>query len=308
MGSKIKIPTLLGLGILTMGLVVSIILTGSRQVLLSRAGTSANPKNINVVNMTSSSVSIYWNTDEDTSGFVRAGSNSTLDLTFKDDRDDELPQNHKLHFVTLTNLTPNTLYNYKIGSGTNLYPHETLSFKTAPKLNTNSLTPLIGSVLDATGKPITESFLLLYIDGAQSLATVTKVAGNFILPLKELRTQDLNQQIQIPENGISATLEISNIQQSSKVTLKLPLADNILPPLTLGQDLDLTPKPASPSGELKKFDLNNDGIINALDASMLLSNFSTKPRDKKLDLNRDGVVDKKDVDLISKYVTDLNAP
>ena len=79
---------------------------------------------------------------------------------------------------------------------------------------------------------------------------------------------------------------------------------NTLPPLKLGQNIDLTASPSTQ--ELITYDLNEDGKINAADNAIILSNFGNlpagRPKNKKADLNRDGTVDQADLDLMAKQV------
>lgn len=304
MRSKIRIPTILGLGILVVGMVVGIFLTTQKQSALfkTRAGVSAIPKNITIANVSNTSVSIYWQTDEEAPGFIQAGPSNTLGSTFKDDRDLGGPQNHRFHFVTLSNLTPNTTYYYKVNSGSSSYPSGNPStFKTADTSTASNLQPLVGTILDASMNPISEALVVLSIPGAQSLAAITKVSGSFILPLKDIRDADLSQ-IEIPASGTSAALNIIGFQARSRINLQLPPDNNVLPPLILGQDLDLVPTPASPSASISKYDLNDDGVTNSLDLSIVLKNFGKNPKNKKADLNGDKVVDQKDVDILNKFI------
>ncbi len=304
MGSKIRIPTLLGLGVLVVGMVAGIFLTTQKQAALfkTRAAISAAPKNITVTNISDTSASIYWQTDEDAPGFIQVGSSSSLDLTFKDDRDSGPPQSHRLHFVTISGLTPNTTYYYKINSGSAIYPSgDPATFKTADSQAVSNLQPLVGTIIDSTMQPVTEALVVLSIPGAQNLATISKVSGNFILPLKEIRNTDLKQ-MGLPEGSTTATLTVFNSQSKSLINLQLPLSNSVLQPITLGQDLNLIPTPASPAATQNKYDLNGDGVINSLDMSILLKNFGKNPKNKAADLNADGVVNQKDVDLLNKFI------
>ena len=88
-----------------------------------------------------------------------------------------------------------------------------------------------------------------------------------------------------------------------------------MPPLILGQNTDLREYIASSSSTLKlnqnkivisnserirKFDLNLDTEVNAVDLSILLDEMSKKSKDKKYDFNNDGRIDQTDVELIKQ--------
>ncbi|MBI4037266.1 fibronectin type III domain-containing protein [Candidatus Daviesbacteria bacterium] len=293
MNVEIKIPTLLGLGVLLIGLLVGVALVAKPQFLTSRAAVSAVPKNITVVNLSGTTASIYWQTEQETTGFVKLGTTTTTDQTFTDDRDSGVPKPHLLHFVTLTNLSPNTTYYYKVTAGSTIYPTKApLTFQTVTDTPLSDNQPIIGTALNADLTPASEAVITLKLPNA-TLATITKMAGNFILPLANLSSFTATT---------SATLTIFDFQKSSKVQIQLP-STSILPPITLGEDLDLTPKVASPTSTRAKYDLNGDGVVNSLDLAIILKNLGKNPKIKQADLNEDGVVDQKDVNLMNKAIS-----
>lgn len=305
MNSGIRIPTILGLGVLAAGLIVGVFLMTNNKFLSFRtqASPATEPKNVTIANVSDTSASIYWQTDDPAPGFIHTGTGPSLDITVKDERDLDNPSNRLFHFVTLNKLTPNTTYFYRIISGAMVYPQgEPLSFTTSSPQEILSLTPIIGAVLDENQQPIAEAIVTLDIPGAQNLATVTKTAGNFILPLSRILTQDLTASLILPESSINATLTVFNNEKSSRVTLQLPLQEQTLPVLILGQNIDFTPEAVSPTTSFSIYDLNKDGVVNSLDLATLRS---TTGKDLKLedaDFNRDGVIDQKDADILSKFI------
>lgn len=255
MNSEIKIPTLLGIGVLTLGLVIGIFLVTTSQVLKSRASQSSSPQNITLTNVSSNHVSVFWQTDQEVPGFIQSGTTTSLGETFTDERDTKAPQSHQVHFITLTSLTPNTVYYYKINSGSESYPaKDTFSFKTPMSITPSNTQPLIGSVIDTNLQPVTEAVATLEIPGGQTLSAVTKTAGNFVIPLAEIYNQQLDNNFVLGQTPITAKLTVSDFVKSSQIIFQLPLTGT-LPPITLGENVDLT----TPS------DLNHDGIINSLD-------------------------------------------
>lgn len=303
MSSKFRIPTLLGIGILALGMAGGIILVNQNQSFKSKAGPSIVPKNITVTNISDTSASVFWQTDIPTTGFIQAGISSSLNLLFRDERDPQSPRSYKLHFVTLNNLKPNTTYNYKINSGELIYPeNSTLNFQTPPFLPLQDYPPIIGTIINKKFQPVPEALITLELTGAQKLSTVTKMAGNFILPLSTFKTADLLQNFNL-ESSPSAKLIISDTNQSSEISFQLPL-NKTLPPIVLGENMDLTPPSATPSPRPQQnFDLNNDKVVNALDSSIVLKNYGKNPQDKEADLNQDGTVDQKDLLLFANYLS-----
>ncbi|MDO8498704.1 MAG: fibronectin type III domain-containing protein [bacterium] len=303
MNNEVKIPTLLGLGVLLTGLVIGVFLVTQNQSLKSRASQPLNLQNMALVNLSDTQASVYWQTDQESTGFVQAGTTPSLDLTFKDERDLQPPQNHRLHFVTLKNLTPQTTYYYKIHSGAGTYPAgNPLTFTTAASLPLFNYNPLVSTVINNSSQPVSEALVTLEIPGAQKLATITKLGGNFILPLTGIKTADFSESFRWEDASSSATMTVFDNGSSSRLTLPMPLQNITLPTIILGQDLDLAPKVSSPSPEVVTFDLNGDGVINSLDLGVVLKNYGKKNFEAKADLNKDGKVDQKDVKLINKAI------
>lgn len=239
-----RIPTIFALAIMLISMVGGVALITTNQAVRIQANASLKPKGVTVVNLGATSASVYWVTDQEAIGFIEAGQNQTLLNTFKDDRDIQEPKIHRLHFITLDNLDPNTTYYYKIHSGGVVYPENGLEqFKTTPDLGQTDYLPIIGNIINKDSQPVQEAIISLDIPGAQTVATITKYAGNFILPLSELKTKDLSQKfnLSIPR---SSQIQVFNWEQSSQIILDLPQPlPQPLPPIIFGQDLDLTSKP-----------------------------------------------------------------
>ncbi len=317
MGFRAKIPTLLGLAIIIGGLAAGVALVLRNDSLKLEASQSLIPKNIIVSNVSDNSVSIYWQTDKPTSGFITAGTTSTLGSTFHDDRDSKNTQNYQLHFVTLSNLTPNTLYYYRIKSGSIAHPwEETLSFKTLSPLPAVDQQPLVGTIFNSSGQPAPEAIITLDDPQIQKAAAITRKDGNFILSLTSLRDKTMTQTFDLTQLKTPLKLIIFDFEKSSNITLQPPFTYKVLPPIILGEDSDFTPSSlaqplptitnviptssASSSANILEYDLNRDNIIDAQDLSVILKNFGKNPKNPLADLNKDKVVDQKDVDLFKQ--------
>lgn len=267
MHSEIKIPTLLGLSVLVVGLIFGVYLVVKNPTnFFTRANISNAPTNSAVVNISTNTASIFWQTQDSSSGFIQLGTTKSLSMTYRDDRDSKGPQNHSLHFVTLDNLSPNTTYYYKINSAGIAYPSgEPLSFKTSSNVPGLGYQPIIGTIIDTNFHPVDEAIIVLNTPEAQQLATISKVAGNFILPLTDIKQTDLTTPFNLTKFKPIATLTIISPKQTSRVTIKLPLQNPTLKPIVLGQDLDLVPQESSSSTTFPPGDINHDGVVNSLD-------------------------------------------
>lgn len=304
---KFKIPTLLGLGVIIVGIIAGVFLVVKEQIFLSQAATNLTLQNITLSNLTDDSATISWQTSTPIASFITFGQTSPDEQTILDDRDTNLPTGkpkaYSIHYVTIKNLLPKTTYQYKIVSGKIL--SEINKFTTAAPLNSQTgFRPIIGSVLDED-KPLNEGVAYLSIADTATLSSLIKDTGNFLIPLSQIRKADLSDTYPLTEDT-TIKLTVISAKGSVNALFKFKTSDNTLPALKIGQDVDLTTqtqKPAIPSDEeLNIYDLNNDGKINAADNAIILQNFGKNPQNKKADLNKDGVVDQKDLDLIAKQI------
>ncbi len=297
-----KIPTLVGLSLLMIAILLRIVLFKLNQRSSEQTRLIYTPKNIQVVNVNSSQATIIWQTTTKTTDSILWGITNSLGTSQDDDRDSSTKEARLTHFATIKNLTADTNYFFKVKVETFIYLDQTMQFKTSKK-NLNSIAankPLSGTVLDSRLQPTDEALILFSVNQSAPIATFTTAGGNFLLPLSPLFSNDFKEPLDLPEQG-SATLTAFKGTLSSQVTIALPLVNQILPPIILGQNLDLS-NPSPNPGQSNPFDLNEDGAVNSLDFSIVVNNLGKNPKQKNADLNQDGIVDQKDIDLIKQYL------
>lgn len=304
--NRFRIPTLLGLGIIFVGIAAGVYATLREQTFLSQAAPSFTPQDVVFTNISDSSVVVSFQTNTSTTAFVTYGQNSPSDQTVLDDRDNNVPKARSNHYFTLKDLLPKTNYQLKIFSGkitSNIFKFITA----APSQNQSGFTPVIGSVLDED-KPLSEGIAYLAISGAITQSATILPSGNFLIPLSQIRKDDLSDNFLLTE-GTLAKLTIISDKGQAVVAFKLNSQSKPLPPFKIGQTIDLVAEETAQlnptSSDLSKFDLNLDGKINAADNAIVLQNFGKNPQNKKADLNGDGVVDQKDLDLMSQKIKEL---
>ena len=316
-----RIPTVLALLIIILGLGVGIGYFYINQKAPLPTSQTVVPQGIQVVNITDTGATVIWETMEPAAGYVSFGDSTSLGSLQNDIRDAQNPAPHIDHFVTLANLTPATLYYFKVRSGPYFYPLNTLTFKTAQTLSATSLSDLernnkaiAGVVLQNNLSPVDEALIILHIAGVSPIAALSSKAGNFILPTVYLYKDNFTESY-VLDQKITAQLTAKHLDQISQVTIALPIAAT-LPKIILGQNSDFTNlAPASESAKLTSeasssasckpnFDLNNDKKVNSVDLTILLDHIGEKSSDKNFlkqaDFDCDGVIDQKDVDLIKK--------
>lgn len=302
--SSLKIPTVLGLGIILFGIAAGVFLVLREQNIISQASPNITAQNINITNTTDDSITISWQTSTSVASFITYGIKNPNDQTVLDDRDSNSPHPYSIHYVTIKNLLPKTNYQYKILSGK--ISSDILNFTTAAPISSQTgFSPIIGSILDGE-KPLDEGVVYLTIADSTVQSALIKTSGNFLIPISQIRKQDLSENFPLKEGSV-AKLTIISARGSASILFKLKISSDPLSTVKLGQNIDLTAnenlmQPSLNPQNLNKYDLNNDGKINAADNAIVLLNFGKNPKEKKADLNGDGIVDQKDLDLMSKQI------
>lgn len=290
--NKFKIPTLLGLSIILLGLLSGVYLVLREQILTSQAAPNLTPQNITFTNMTEDTAVISWQTNSATPSFITFGQNNPGEQTVLEDRDTSSPKPRLTHYVTLENLLPQTSYQFRIISGK--VTSAPFKFETAPPSTSQTgFTPIIGSVLDNDGR-LENGIAYLSIQGATTQSSLVKTGGSFLIPISQIRKADLSDVFPLTEGTIGKITIISD-QGNASLLLTLKASSEPLSSIKLGQDIDLTN-----TKDLDRYDLNSDGKINAADNAIVLQNFGKNPKNKGADLNGDGVVDQKDLGLMSQ--------
>lgn len=314
--NKFKIPTLLGLSLILLGLGSGLYLVLREQVFLSQAAPDLTPQNITITNITDESAVISWQTKVAAASFITFGPQNPREQTVLDDRDTGGPKPHLTHYVTLKNLLPNTSYSFKITSGKII--SEIIKFDTAtPAVNQTGFNPVIGSVMDGNN-PLNDGVAYLSIQDATVQSSLVKTGGNFLISISQIRKTDLKDVFPLTE-GVIAKLTILSDKGGASVRFRLHASASPLPAVKLGQDIDLTvpaetPAP-SPSDNLDKYDLNGDRKINTTDYALATSCFGKDPATNlaggrtcaKADINGDGKIDQKDLDLMSQKLKTLGS-
>lgn len=293
--SKFRIPTILGLGVILAGIIFGVILVIRDQnfIFLSKASPDKTPKDIILTNIEDSQATITFKTDAGLAAFLTYGISSYDEKNALDDRDNKLPNSHKFHYFTIKDLKADTAYKYQITSGG--IKNDILKFETVSKINNqNNFPPVIGSAL-LDNQPVTDGIAYLQISNNPTQSALIK-DGNFLIPITSLNITD----------QAVGKVTIKSSAGEANILFNIKSSDNLLPKIKIGENVDLTenptPSPTPTEDDLKKYDLNDDGKINAADNAIILQNFGKNPKNIRADLNGDGVVDQKDLDLMAQKI------
>ncbi len=240
-----RIPTVIGLIIITVGIMATTLLVRDGSLFQTKAGPGQDPENIKTTNLSDIAFTVSYRTDDEVIGTLNYGSDpNLLDNVVLDDRD-QLSQSvnkYKIHSITVKNLNPITTYYFSITSGDKKYlnnssPYETKTGNAIDK-NPSSQIPMTGKVILSDGSSPPEGLIYVSIDGAQELSTYLKNDGTYTLPLNNLRNEDLNDYFTIDATTI-INIDVFSQNLSSSVSLS-PDDISPVPPITLSNSYDFS--------------------------------------------------------------------
>ena len=236
-----KIPTMLGLFLLVIGIGVTSYLSIIGVSPFGHAAPLENPKGLRITNVTDTSFTVTYTTDASVIGSLNVGKTSNLGDVALDDRDQAqgVPTPHRVHSITVRNLSPKIQYFFSITSGATNYFNGTIPFTVtiAPIMSAEPTTqvPLAGRII--FGENDTEALLYVTAANGQTLSTIVKSTGLYALPLNTMRTKDL---IQLrPLDKTSLQLLVRNNTDQSRISIASDKR-NPVPTITFGQDYDFT--------------------------------------------------------------------
>ena len=185
-----KIPTLLGIISVTVGVIAGVLLVKNQQAIKLYAAQDATPRNVRVTNVSDASMTVSWTTLKKTSGFVRWGSkeNSMKEVSFKTNEEGYT------HSYTLNGLTPSTAHYFIINSDGTYFDNNEIPWqsRTGPKLpQPESDHTMSGSVIDPDGFAVSNALIYVVIGGGSPMSTTTSTGGSWVLPVSSTRTLDL---------------------------------------------------------------------------------------------------------------------
>ncbi len=238
-----RMPTMLAFVILLISIWTTSFLVQQRVITVGRASPDKTPQNITVSNISDSSFTVSFTTEQKTVSGVSVKRATSSYVVF-DDRNKTEPEAKPFfsHFITIADLTPETKYEFSILSEGETYLDEGKSFSvtTGKKLSSSPpvQTPVLGKIIQPDGSPGDDSIVELKLGNSQILSILTKEDGSFILPTNSLRDSTLANYLTLKPND---EITITALKQSFKSQIKV-LYENSqsLPPITLEQNYNFT--------------------------------------------------------------------
>lgn len=245
-----KIPTILGVLMLIMGLVIGVFLVQSGQVFFLRAAPEISPSQVKITNLTSNSFSVSWLTEKETNGFVKFGETSSLEQTALDDRDQMTDKNGSFvtHHVTVKNLKPKTHYLFKIGSGGKIFDNAGQPYETAAAVAVTNPPPpsdvVSGTILEPDGNPAEEAIVYLTLANTTPQSTLVRSGGNWFIPLNTSYSTSLTGFAQYDKEAQIEEIFVRGRKGETATALTTTGNDNPVPEIILGKTYDFRQKAA----------------------------------------------------------------
>ncbi len=236
-----KIPTLIGI------LLIIAIMMGIGFVFESlskgqtRASSSIEPNKVTVTNVSDTGFTLVWQTEDLTSGTINVTGSNGKKYSGFDERDTtgKLGK-YTTHSISVRSLTPQTNYDVTILSNGKRYPIDKKNYQVTTFSTLSATPPTIdpayGKVVMTDGTAADGAILFLTLQDGQTLSTLVRSSGSWIVPFTAVRTSDGSGYIPISER-MSETILVEKAGVSSQV-LTDSLNDAPVPDIVLGQTFD----------------------------------------------------------------------
>lgn len=242
MKKELRIPTLIGLFLIIVGLVVTAFLVSSAQRFFLKASPDAVPKEVKITNLFDTSFSVSFVTpDSPVTAAVSYGATSSLGSTATDDRVQAGNSQDRFttHHMTVRFLKPATKYYFKIISGGQQYDNQGTPYSavTAPSLGTvtTPATPVYGTILKSDKSPANGAIVYLTVKDSSPMSTLVKSSGSWLITLNNARSADLSTYLNINPKGDAENIFVQGALDGVATAQTVTGNDAPVPTILLGQ-------------------------------------------------------------------------
>ncbi len=256
MKKDIKLPTIVGIVVLVLGLGAGIFLLQFKNIFNLKASPDQDPKEVRITNVSDKSFSVSWITDKATVGFVSFGESATTLNQTSPDTDDSAKN---VHTITVVGLSANKDYFFKLSSDGVLKDNNGIAWKvrTGPTLSVSTNSQIVsGNVVTSTGQPVTQAIVYINVSGSSSISAKVSANGSWVLPLSKLRTSDLAGYPTLTNKTLVEILIQTGTGSIATAQIYLE-ATNPVPAMSIGQNYDFRNQTANnASGDTPAANLN----------------------------------------------------
>ncbi|RJQ27468.1 hypothetical protein C4577_01405 [Candidatus Parcubacteria bacterium] len=247
-----RIPTIIGLTLVIVGIWASSSLIQKSLDYVTRAGPDSNPQNITISDVNDTSFTVSFFTTGKTKAIVNYGENKELGTLAYDNRDKSGEQNpYYSHNITASNLKPGIKYYFSIIVDGNIILNNNEPFEIQTGLEASSPPfenyPIFGKVIFSDGTEAEDVLVIMKAKDVQTVSTLTKKNGEYIIPLNSARKQDLGAYYEFsPDTNI----DIEFYKGSSKSTVSVLYKNaKSVPLVTLSKDYNFENEDLAPEIE-----------------------------------------------------------
>lgn len=236
-----RVPTILGLVVLILGVTAGVFLVSQRQFFRLAASQEFSPVDVRITNTTQDSFTVSWATEKETQGGVIFGTDKS---SLKNTKSEE--QRGTTHHIGISGLKPKTTYFFKILGGGETFDQNGQSWQhtTGTTLSLREADIISGTVHGQNKQPASRVLVYISLDGSAPLSAISDQEGKFSINLSSTRTANLNNFASYDDASqiaIFAKFETSGVSSAkARVGNARPL-----PPIVLGQVHDFTKKSTS---------------------------------------------------------------
>lgn len=244
-----KIPTILGLLLLVVGVVGYILYSQSTA---TKTNPEVVPTKVRITNISDNKFTVSWTTGTETMGSVEYGAvGEKLTTVGKDERDGATQGKYRTHHVTMDKLQPSTQYAFRILSGekptrfdNNGTPYTT---STGPVIGaTPASQNFYGNVQLPSKQSANGSIVYITMPNGATASTIVRESGNYAFTLSTIRTADLRNYVTYDPSATIASLTVESGDQQTISAVSLANSAPV-PTITLGQNADFLNAATTPA-------------------------------------------------------------
>ncbi len=232
-----RIPTIIGIFILAIGVTSGVILLNAKQIFKLGAEEDTVPKNIKISNITDSGFTLSFVTNQKSRSFIKVGKDRYFLGDTYIERGEE---SSSIHYFNIDGLSPKTKYLIVINSnGINYFSDNPWEVTTGEiLLSDNTGKNLYGKVYSKSGEEQEGAIIYVQCGNGSLLSTRTAKNGSWSVNISKTRTSDLTKYLAVGEKNTLIQVLVQYEQLTSFITTYV---DSIhpLPPIILGNNFDL---------------------------------------------------------------------
>ena len=263
-----KIPTVLGLFFLLVTLALLYFISETR-IFGSRASAQIIPRGANVTNVIDRSLSVSWETQTATTGFIKIFIDGEERIFFDvRDRVSGSSENYYLHYVLVEGLNPSSEYRFQLVSGGKSYNllGEAENRSTAKTAAIYSGQPpeaklAFGRVVDSNGEAVSGILVYLDIPGMAPLSSLTSSSGIWVIPLAFAYNAGLSAPANYQEGEVKENISVEGGNMGRSLVVNFTRDNRPVRNIVLGVDSDFTNQDSIKDNELG-FNAGQEGGSN----------------------------------------------